>query len=96
MAGTDGTERLPSYEVSIMREQTEKFNRLKHIALGEHICGDSLSLGKSGDVFEWHDAETGIKLSTEEPIRKLLDRLVVGTSFRCNKDFHEALGPEDT
>ena len=69
------------YELGIMREQSAKFNKLKHIALGEYFCVDAMSLGKAGDAFDWHDAKTGIKFARHDPIDKLLDEQVVSSAL---------------
>jgi len=69
------------YELGIMREQSAKFNKLKHISLGEYFCVDALSLGKAGDAFDWHDAKTGIKFARYDPIDKLLDEQVVSSAL---------------
>jgi hypothetical protein len=69
------------YELGMMMEQSAKFMKLKHIALGEYFCIDALSLGKNGNAFDWHDARTGMKYARVNPIDKLLEEQVVGSEL---------------
>lgn len=70
-----------NYELSIMKHQSSKFEALKHVVLGEYFCVDSLSLGKPGSAFDWHDSQTGVKFTRHDPIDKLLDDMVVGSAL---------------
>lgn len=70
-----------NYELCIMRQQSAKFEALKHVVLGEYFCVDSVSLGSAGSAFDWHDARTGIKLAQYDPIDKILHDQVVGSAL---------------
>lgn len=70
-----------NYELSIMKDQSSKFEALKQIVLGEYFCVDSLSLGKAGSAFDWHDPQTGVKFARHDPIDKLIDDMVVGSAL---------------
>lgn len=69
------------YELSIMKDQSSKFEALKHIVLGEYFCVDSISLGKAGSAFDWHDPQTGVKFARHDPIENLLDDMIVGSAL---------------
>ena len=75
------TQMTQNYELSITKDQSSKFEALKHIVLGEYFCLDSLSLGKAGSAFDWHDPHTGVKFARHDPIDKLLDEMVVGSAL---------------